>query len=113
MGWNDKGWQKFLRTLSKRLWANVNNTDMRLELKNGSIYQVVGTDNVDRLVGSNPIGVIFSEFSLQDPRAWDLVRPILAENGGWAVLFIPQEVEITDMIYLIWLLEMTSGSVND
>ena len=60
---------------------------MRLELKNGSIYQVVGTDNVDRLVGSNPLGVVFSEYSLQDPRAWNLVRPILAENGGWA-LFI-------------------------
>ena len=33
------------------------------------------------------------------------------EDGRF--LFIPQEVEITDMIYLIWLLEMTSGSVND
>jgi len=75
----------FLEHFPKELWAAVNNTDMRLELKNGSIYQVVGTDNVDRLVGSNPVGVIFSEYSLQDPRAWDLVRPILAENGGWAV----------------------------
>ena len=77
--------RSFLEHFPKELWANVNNTDMRLELKNGSIYQVVGTDNVDRLVGSNPIGVVFSEYSLQDPRAWDLVRPILAENGGWAM----------------------------
>jgi len=30
---------------------------------------------------------VFSEFSLQDPRAWDIIRPILAENKGWA-LFI-------------------------
>ena len=65
----------------------INNTEMRLTLKNGSIYQVVGTDNVDRLVGANPVGVVFSEYSLQDPRAWDYIRPILAENGGWA-LFI-------------------------
>jgi len=77
--------RSFLEHFPKPLWANVNNTDMRLELKNGSIYQVVGTDNVDRLVGSNPVGVVFSEYSLQDPRAWDLVRPILAENGGWAM----------------------------
>jgi hypothetical protein len=60
---------------------------MRIKLKNNSIWQVVGTDNVDRLVGSNVIGCVFSEYSLQDPRAWDYVRPILAENGGWA-LFI-------------------------
>ena len=77
--------RSFIEHFPKELWSNVNNTDMRLELKNGSIYQVVGTDNVDRLVGSNPVGVVFSEYSLQDPRAWDLVRPILAENGGWAV----------------------------
>ena len=79
--------RSFIEHFPKDLWAAVNNTDMRLELKNGSIYQVVGTDNVDRLVGSNPLGVVFSEYSLQDPRAWNLVRPIMAENGGWA-LFI-------------------------
>jgi hypothetical protein len=60
---------------------------MKLELENDSIWQVVGTDNVDRLVGANPVGCVFSEYSLQDPRAWDYIRPILAENGGWA-LFI-------------------------
>ena len=51
----------------------------------GSTYQVLGTDrNLDVLVGCNPVGVIFSEYALQNPRAWDLCRPILRENGGWA-----------------------------
>lgn len=51
----------------------------------GSIYQLLGTDrNLDVLVGANPVGVIFSEYALQNPRAWDLCRPILRENGGWA-----------------------------
>ena len=66
------------------LAAKPNTTEMRVQYKNGSIYQVVGTDNIDSLVGTNPIGCVFSEYSLQDPRAWDLIRPILAENGGWA-----------------------------
>jgi hypothetical protein len=79
--------RKFIEHFPKEMWEAVNNTEMRLTLKNGSIYQVVGTDNVDRLVGANPVGVVFSEYSLQDPRAWDYIRPILAENGGWA-LFI-------------------------
>ena len=60
---------------------------MFLELTNGSVFQVVGTDDIDRLVGANPVGVVFSEFSLHNPAAWDYIRPILAENGGWA-LFI-------------------------
>jgi len=28
---------------------------------------------------------VFSEYALQNPMAWDIVRPILNENGGWAV----------------------------
>jgi len=69
------------------LRASLNNTEMIIHLRNGSIWQCVGSDNYDRLVGSNPYGVVLSEFSIADPRAWDFIRPILAENGGWA-LFI-------------------------
>jgi hypothetical protein len=58
---------------------------MGLWFANGSSYQVVGADEPDRLVGANPIGVIFSEWSLMSPTVWELLRPILAENGGWAV----------------------------
>ena len=58
---------------------------MRLQFINGSIYQVVGGDQVDRLVGSNPVGCIFSEYALHNPECWDLIRPILLENGGWAI----------------------------
>jgi hypothetical protein len=77
--------RKFLDHFPKPLVAGENATEMRVTLKNGSIYQVVGTDNIDSLVGTNPVGVVFSEYSLQDPGAWDYIRPILAENGGWAV----------------------------
>jgi phage terminase large subunit len=58
---------------------------MKIEIVNGSMFQVIGTDNIDSIVGTNPIGCIFSEYSLQNPKAWDFVRPILSENGGWAV----------------------------
>ena len=85
--WNGmtKEGRPFLSYFPSELIKSTNKTDMTLELMNGSIYQVVGTDNVDRLVGANPIGVVLSEYALQDPRAWDLIRPILAENGGWAI----------------------------
>jgi len=36
-------------------------------------------------MGTNPVGCVFSEYSLQKPGGWDLVRPILADNGGWAL----------------------------
>src|SRR5262245_57739194 len=68
----------------------VREDDMKIELiappgkTAGSIWQLVGADNYDALVGSNPIGVVLSEWSLMDPKTWDFIRPILRENGGWA-----------------------------
>ena len=37
------------------------------------------------LMGTNPVGCVFSEYALQDPRAYQYIRPILAANGGWAI----------------------------
>jgi hypothetical protein len=64
-----------------------NGQEMLIETVNGSIWQMAGSDNYDSLVGSNPVGVVFSEWSLAHPEAWDYIRPIIVENGGWA-LFI-------------------------
>ena len=50
-------------------------------------WQVLGSDRYDALRGGNYFGVVFSEYAWQDPMAWQVVSPILAENGGWA-LFI-------------------------
>jgi len=65
----------------------VSGQEMLIELINGSIWQMAGSDNYDSLVGSNPVGVVMSEYSIANPLAWDYIRPILLENKGWA-LFI-------------------------
>lgn len=77
--------RKFLDYIPEQIISKTNSTDMSIELINGSIIQIIGTDNIDSIVGTNPLGCVFSEYSLQNPRAWDLMRPILAENGGWAI----------------------------
>lgn len=65
--------------------SRKDSTEMMIETVNGSTWQLCGSDNYDSLVGSNPVGVVFSEWSLCDPNAWNYIRPMLAENGGWAV----------------------------
>jgi hypothetical protein len=87
----DGSGRRFLDYIPKELIASKNGTEMKIELVLGSIIQIVGTDNFDSIMGSNPVGCVFSEYSLQDPRAWDFIRPILRENGGWAVFnFTPR-----------------------
>lgn len=65
--------------------AGTNDHEMLIRFKTGSTWQVVGSDNFDSLVGSPPIGIVFSEWALSNPAAWGYMRPILAENGGWAL----------------------------
>lgn len=68
-----------------------NDSELKVKLKNGSLFQIIGTDKYDSIVGTNPVGCVFSEYALQNPNAWDYIRPILAENDGWAVFnFTPR-----------------------
>lgn len=76
---------KFLDYIPKELVKSMNSQEMKITLTNGSLIQIVGSDNFDSLMGTNPRGVIFSEYSLQDPRAYQYIRPILTANDGWAL----------------------------
>lgn len=76
---------KFLDMIPKSLIKRINNQEMLIETFNDSIFRVIGTDNIDTIMGTNPNGVVFSEYSLQDPRAWEFIRPILTVNKGWAI----------------------------
>lgn len=70
--------------------GSPNNVEMKVRLKNGSVIQIIGSDQIIN-VGINPVGCVFSEFSLQDPKCWSFIRPILRENGGWAIFnFTPR-----------------------
>ena len=64
--------------------ANRDEQAMFIRLKNGSTWQIVGSDRYDSLVGAGVAGVVFSEWALANPSAWGYVRPMIEENGGWA-----------------------------
>jgi phage terminase large subunit len=62
-----------------------NDQEMYIEFQSGSTWQVVGSDNFNSLVGSPPIGLVYSEWALSNPAAKAYLRPILAENNGWQI----------------------------
>jgi len=94
----DRSGKPFLSYFNEDMFAiPPNHTDLKITYRAtdrapyGATYQLIGGDNIDSIVGTNPVGCIFSEYPLMNPKAWDLVRPILRENGGWALfVFTPR-----------------------
>jgi hypothetical protein len=57
---------------------------MFIRFKNGSTWQVIGSDRYDATVGAGVAGITYSEWALANPSAWAYHRPMLQENNGWA-----------------------------
>lgn len=71
--------------IPKEIIGSMNGQEMKIRFTNGSLFQLIGSDNIDSLMGTNPKIVVFSEYALQDPKAWDYIRPILRVNKGVAI----------------------------
>ena len=86
----------------KSLRATTREQEMMIKFKNGSTWQIVGSDNYDMYVGSTPIGVTQSEYALSNPKAWGYISPILEENGGWAIfIYTARPVEHAKRLFEI------------
>lgn len=82
------GQRRILETyVPEVLSSPPNETEMRLNLINGSVITFFGSDNYDRLVGASLKGIVSSEHALSHPSAYAFFSPMLRENGGffWAI----------------------------
>ena len=82
-------WRKLRNKLNDLRWAKkINETELSIELKNGSLICLKGADHYDSLRGVGLNGIILDEFADIDPEAWyETLRPTLSDTGGRA-LFI-------------------------
>jgi phage terminase large subunit len=76
---------RILDHFPKQIIENMNQQEMKIRLINGSLFQIVGSENIDSIVGTNPKIIVFSEYAVQDKKAWDYLRPIVKINGGYAI----------------------------
>lgn len=68
----------------QELRDSTNEQEMFIRFKNGSTWQLVGSDRYNNLVGAGVAGVTFSEWALANPSSWGYIRPMILENNGWA-----------------------------
>lgn len=75
---------RFLDFIPKEIIKKIRNDMMQIDLINGSIIKLVGSDSYDTsIVGSNPRMIVFSEYALADENAYKLAAlPILRANDG-------------------------------
>lgn len=71
--------------------SNTNDRDMFIRFKWGAVWQVIGSDNYQSLVGTPPVGLVLSEWAKAHPGAWAYLAPILIENKGWALAITTPE----------------------
>lgn len=79
--------KSFLDFVPKEYVYKKNEQQMSITFINGSVLQLIGSDSYNTsLIGTNPQGIVFSEFALSDVNAYLLARPILAANGGFLIV---------------------------
>jgi|TARA_R100001480_G_scaffold6760_2_gene14100 phage terminase large subunit len=71
-----------------QLGGSRNETELKIDLYNGSRIQIFGADNPDALRGLGFDGVVMDEFALMSPRTWtEIIRPAVSDKLGF-VIFI-------------------------
>ena len=64
--------------------SRKHNQDHDLQLINGSIIRMKGTDT-GKVFGNDGKGFVFSEWQSQKSAIFDFIRPIIRQNGGWSI----------------------------
>ena len=76
----------YLKLYARDLAVKVTESELSVELYNGSRVRLYGADNPDALRGIYLDGCVLDEFADMRPQVWgEIVRPLLADRKGWAV----------------------------
>jgi len=80
-------WKKLKKKLTSINWVRkINETELTLELVNGSEIQLKGAENFDALRGTGNDFIVLDEVADMHSEAWyEVLRPTLSDTGGHAL----------------------------
>ena len=98
----DIAW-KTIKQLVPQAWVkSKNESDLKIELRNGSMIELKGTENAMALRGRSLSGCVLDEAAFMDAGVWfEVLRPALADKQGWA-LFISTPEGTASWFYDLW-----------
>ena len=98
----DIAWKVMKKLVPKAWIKSKNETDLKIELVNGSTIELKGTENAMALRGRSLAGVVLDEAAFMDSEVWfEVIRPALADKQGWA-LFISTPDGTASWFYDLW-----------
>jgi hypothetical protein len=75
----------YLKRFGAPVADRILESELAIDLKNGSRVRLFGADNPDALRGIYLDGVVLDEYGDQRPTVWgEIIRPLLADRRGWA-----------------------------
>ena len=76
-------WRQLKNMVPPEICVKRNETDLLIELSNGSIISLKGADNADSLRGVSLSSLVIDEAAYVKQEAWEMVlRPALSDQGG-------------------------------
>lgn len=120
----DVAWQ-YLKEFGGALISKIRESELRVELFNGSWITLYGADNPDALRGLYLDGVVLDEYGDCRPSLWgQVVLPTLADRKGWAVFIgtpkgknhfyeVHNRAKLSDSWYSLTLPASVSGILDE
>lgn len=76
----------YLKRYSAQVATKLSESELAVDLANGSRIRLYGADNPDALRGIYLDGVVLDEYADMRSSVWgEIIRPLLADRQGWAV----------------------------
>ena len=77
--WHDPN---MMKSFPPEIILKKNDSEHIIWLTNGSIWRLVGADNVDRLRGIEFVDLVLDEYAEMKEDVWPTLAPVLAQNNG-------------------------------
>lgn len=82
----DIAWDTYKRIIPDRWVRKKNESNLRIDLINGSIIYLKGSEDPDALRGPALSGVVLDECAFQSEYTWrSVIRPALSDRSGWGL----------------------------
>lgn len=82
-------WEILKEVVPEQIIAQINEAELSMRLKNGSVIELKGADAQDSLRGAKLFFVVLDEYASMRPNVWDeIVRPCMADVKGSRAIFI-------------------------